>query len=101
MTVNGKSLLKPRKQLFVIIDFEVRMNAPLHQNAGTAEGNSFVNFFEDHMVREDVRFGIALHSVESTEGAEFLAYVGVVDVPVDNVTDHVVRMPPSADLIRR
>ena len=96
MAVNFESFFNAGEQAFVIIDFQIRMNASLHQDARAAERDGFFDLLVDHMIGQHVRFRIALDAVERTEGAKFLTNVRVVDVPIDDVADHVIRMASLA-----
>ena len=73
------------------------MQAALHQDAGAAQVDGFLNLAEDGFVRQDVAFGVAHRAVERAEAAVFGAEIGVVDVAVDDVADHAFRMQLAAD----
>ena len=96
MAVNLKALLDSRKQLFVVIDLQVRMNPSLHQNAGPPERQRLFNFFINHMVGQDVGLTITLHAVERAKCAELFAHIRVIDIAIDDVADDIVRMETRA-----
>lgn len=83
----------------VPFDFEFGMEAALHQYAGTAEVDGFLNFFEDRFVREDVTFRGIHRTVEVAEGAIFCTEVGVVDIAIDDVADDAVWVKVFTDRI--
>ena len=80
------------EQVLVPLDLEVRVQAALEQDAGAAEVDGLLNFVEDHFAREDVAFLVAHRTVERAEAAVLGAEVGVVDVAIDDVGHHAVRM---------
>src|SRR6187549_3134978 len=100
MAVDRKALLYSGQELFVVIDLEIGMNAPLHKYSGAAERQGFFDLLVDHVIREDVGFGVSLHPIEGTECAELFADVRIVDIPINDVADHIVRMPTNSNLIR-
>ena len=73
------------------------MQAALHQDAGAAQVDGFLNLVEDDFLGQDVAFGVAHGTVEGAEAAILGAEIGVVDVAVDDVADHVFRMQLAAD----
>ena len=97
MTVNLESLFDRRKQVFVIIDLQIRMDAALHQNAGATESEGFFDLLIDDVIGQNVGFRITLHPIERAERAEFSANIGVIDIPVNDVADDVVRMETLPD----
>src|SRR5262249_50269325 len=99
MAVNRIAFLDSRKQAFVIVDLEVRMDASLHENSRPAESKRFLDFLEYDVIGKNISFSIAFDAIERTESAEFFADIGVVDIPVDDVADNVIRMPMLTDLI--
>src|SRR5687767_12289945 len=76
------------------------MNTALHKNSGAAQGQGLFYFFVYHVLGQNIRLGIAFHAIESTEGTELLTNVRIVDIAVNNVTDHVVGMTADAQPVR-
>ena len=101
MAVDLVAFLDSREQLLVIVDLQIGMDPALHKNASTAQRQRFFDFLVDDVIRQDVGLVVALHAVERAEGAEFLADVGVIDIPIDDVADDVLGMPAQPDAIRR
>ena len=73
------------------------MQAALHQYPGAAQVQGLLDLFEDGFLRQDVALGVAHGPVEGTEAAILGAEVGVVDIAVDDVRDHILGMPAAAD----
>jgi len=79
----GEEALEP-------VDFEVGMDAALHEDAGAAEFLGFGDLLVDFFEVEDVAFaglGPFERAIEGAEGAVLGAEVGVVDVAIDDVGD--------------
>src|SRR5688572_28390738 len=76
------------------------MNTALHENTGATQGQGLLYFLVYHVLGQNISFGIALHTIEGTEGTELLTDIRIVDIAVNNVTDHVVRMTPHAHPVR-
>ena len=100
MTPDVETRLDGAKQVFVPVDFEVRMEAALHENARATQIDRFLDLVEDDFCREYVAFLMTEWAIESTETTVFGTEVRVIDVPVDDVTDDPVGMKPLADRIR-
>ena len=50
----GKRYVDRSQQVFVILDFQIGVQAALQQNAGAAERDHFLDFFENRLEREHV-----------------------------------------------
>ncbi len=77
------------------------MQAALHQDAGAAQIDGLLNLVEDHVLGMHVAFLVAHGPVEGAEAAILGAEIGVVDVAVDDVADHAVRVQLAADRVGR
>ena len=100
MELKGRVFLMQRSQQVLIpFDTEVGMQSTLHQNAGAAERNRFINLCADFFERADVGVRRTRPAVESTESANYVADVRVVNIAVDYVSDDVVRMSSLPDFV--
>jgi hypothetical protein len=63
------------------------MQTSLHQNAGAAQGDRFIDLFTDFVYRAHVGIGRAGPAIKRAEGADDVADVRVIDVAVDDVRD--------------
>src|SRR5437016_2808924 len=88
-----------RKKVLVVVDLEVGMYATLHQNARSAKMKRFFDFPENDVIRKNIGFGISFNAIERTEAAELLTHVRVIDVAIDDVTDHAVGVKAFANVI--
>ena len=89
------------EQIFVPLDPKVRMQTTLHQDTGTAEGNGLVDLFANLIEGANIRVRRPGPPVKSTEGADYVADVRIVDIAIDDVGDDVIRMLAPANLIGR
>ena len=64
-----------------------------------AKLDHLLNLLEHIFAAERVALFVPRHAIERTEGAKFLTHVRVVDVPIDDVADHVIRMPALANAV--
>src|SRR5438270_2743692 len=90
-----KALLDAAHQLLVPVNFQIGMQAALHEHAGSAKLHRFADLVVDGFKIQNVTFRrhLALErAVESAKGAVLGAEVGVVNVAVDDVSDHALRM---------
>ena len=97
MDTGAEALLDRRQQILIPLDLQIRVQAALHQDAGSAQVECFLNLVEDDLVREDVALGVAHGAIEGAEAAVLGAEIGVVDVAVDDVADHAFRMELAPD----
>jgi hypothetical protein len=98
----GKTLLDSAEHLFVPVDFQIGMQAALHQHTGAAEFDGLANLFVDGVEIEDVAFLCRWAfewAIEGAEGAVLGAEVGVIDVAVDDIGDRAFGMEPAAHRI--
>ena len=65
------------------------MQAALHQNAGAAESDGFVDAFADLVDRMDVSVRFPRPSIKRAECADDVADVRVIYVAVDDVGDNI------------
>ncbi len=99
MVPDIEALLDAAQQVFVPLDFQVGVQAALHEDAGAAEAEGLADFFEDDFLRVHVAFVVAERAVKGAEAAIFGADVGVVDIAIDDVADHAFGMQLAADLV--
>src|SRR5207249_8801770 len=96
----GKSLLDAAQHLLVPVNFQVRMQAALHQHAGAAEFDRLANLVVDRFEIEDVSlfsFGSLQWTIKRAERAVFGAEVRVINVAIDDVGDHALGMQFAPD----
>ncbi len=99
-----EALLDAGEESLEPVDFQVGVKAALHQHAGAAHLLGFGDLFVDFFKREDVPLigaGNVLaflgeRAVESAERAVLGAEVGVVDVAIDDVSDHALGVQTAA-----
>jgi hypothetical protein len=94
-----EALLDAGEEALEPVDLEVRVDAALHQHAGSAHIERLADLVVDGVEVEDVALGgeLALERpVEGAEGTVLGAEVGVVDVAVDDVADHALGMKAAA-----
>ena len=89
------------QQILIPFDLQLRMQPALHQNAGAAQVDGFLDLFEDSLVRMDVTLGVPHRPVERAEAAIFGAEIRVIDVAIDDVADHSFGMQLAADRVGR
>src|SRR5262245_8099628 len=77
------------------------MYSTLHQDSCSSQRQRLFDLLEDDVIRQDVGIRTSFNAVESTELAEFLANVCVIDLPVNDVADDIVRVQSLADMVRR
>jgi hypothetical protein len=97
-----EALFDAAEHFFVPVDFEVGMQASLHQHAGAAEFDGLADFFVDGVEIENVAFfggGAFERAVEGAEGAVLGAEVGVINVAVDDVGDYALGVLGAADSV--
>jgi hypothetical protein len=75
------------------------VQSALHQHARAAERDRFVNLLSDFVERAHVGVGRAGAPVKSTEGADYVADVRVIDVAVNDVSDNLIRVPALPNFI--
>src|SRR5437899_2331679 len=95
----GKSLLDATQHLLVPVNFQIGMQAALHQHARAAEFDRLANLVVDRFEIEDVSlfsFGSLQWTIERTESAVFGAEVRVINVAIDDVGDHALGMQFTA-----
>ena len=98
-----KALANAAQHLLVPLDFQVRMQTALHQNACAAQLHRFADLVVDRLELQDVAFlsGRSFQwPVERAKGAVLRAEVRVIDVAVDNVGDHALGMQLAPHRIR-
>src|SRR5207302_1810439 len=58
VAVDLEALFDGAQQVFVPVDFEIGVQAALHQDASAAQADGLLNFVEDDIFGEDVAFGV-------------------------------------------
>ena len=94
-----ETLLDATQQTLVPVYLQVGMQPALHEHAGAAQLHRLADLFVNGVEVEDVSFGgqLALQRpVKGAEGAVLGAEVGVVDVAVNDVSDHALGMQALA-----
>jgi hypothetical protein len=95
--VNREALLDRAEQILIPLDFQIRMQAALHEHARAAQLDGFLDLLIDHLVRQEVTFGVAHGPVKGAEAAILGAEVGVVDIAIDDVGNDALGVPLAAD----
>src|SRR6266705_1233525 len=96
----GKSLLDATQHLLVPVNFQIGMQAALHQHACAAEFHRLANLVVDRFQIEDVSlfsFGSLQWTIKRAERAVFGAEVRVINVAIDDVGDHALGMKYEPD----
>src|SRR5438094_25092 len=97
--VNRMVALDVAHQVQVPREGDVGIVAPLDEDLHAAERLQLVDLATDLLEREDVPLGVLRPPVERAELAVRDADIGVVDVPIDDVGDLVLRMQPPPRLV--
>src|SRR5215472_9293539 len=82
------------QQILIPFDLEVRVQPALKQHPGTAEIDCFLNLFEDRLLRKYVTLFVAQRTVESPRSGKLRTKNSLVDIAVNNVGNHAIRMEP-------
>src|SRR3954453_24233986 len=94
----GEALLHAAEEPLEPGDLQVRVQARLHQNAGAAQLHRLPDLYVNGVKVEDVSLSRHLALERPVEGAEraiLSAEIRVIDVAVDDVGDHALRMEPA------
>jgi len=94
MNVDGMMLLDVAHQLEVPLERDIRVVSALKQDLHAADGLALVDLGADLLEAQHVAFVVLGAAIERAELAIGHADVGVVDVPVDDIGDHVLRVLP-------
>src|SRR5215470_1590730 len=95
-----KSLLDAAQQFFVPVNFQIRKQPALHQHARAAEFDRLANLVVNSFEIEDVAFfgSWSLQwPIERAERAIFSAEVCVIDIAINDVSDHALWMQLASD----
>src|ERR1700722_11892790 len=93
---SGEKALKP-------VDLQVGMNAALHEHASAAHLDGFGDLLVDLFELEDVsliRAGPLQRAIKGAERAVFGTEICVVDIAIDDVSDHALGMQAPAHGVR-
>src|SRR5207244_10688336 len=96
----GKSLLDATQHLLVPVNFQIGMQAALHQHARAAEFDRLANLVVDRFEIEDVSlfsFGSLQWTIKRAECVVLGAEVRVINVAIDDVSDHALGMQFAPD----
>lgn len=93
--------MKRSQQILVPFDIEIRVKSALHEHAGPAERDRFVDTLLDLFDRMNVSIRLSGTAIERTECTDDIADVGVIDIAVDDIRNNVAWIFPLADLVRR
>jgi len=93
--VDLEVLLNGAEKIFVPLDGKVGVKSALHQDAGAAQIERFLDLLVNDFFGVDVGFVVTFGAVEGAEAAELGADVGVIDVAVNYITSDVMRMKLS------
>ncbi len=94
-----EALLDAAQHLLMPVNFQVGMQAALHQHSGSAQFDSLTNLFVNGFEIEDVSlFGLGpfQRTIEGAESAVFGAVVGVINVAINDVGGHAFGMKLAA-----
>src|SRR6266516_3562119 len=98
--VDGVVLLDVAQQVQIPRERDIGVVPNLDQDLHAAERFELVDLAADLLEREHVALGVLGSPVERAKLAVGDAHVRVIDVPVDDVADHVLRVQPPARLVR-
>src|SRR5437868_8979098 len=87
-------------QIQVPLERYIRIVAFLHQDLHGAQLLGFVDFLPDLLIRQRPPFDVFRAAVERAETTVRHADIRVVDVPVDDIRDRVVRMLLRSNAVR-
>ena len=90
-----EALLDAAQHLLVPVDLQIGMQSALHQHAGASEFDRFADLLVDGLEFEDVSlFGLRplQGAVKRAKRAIFGAIVRVIDIAIDDVSDHALGM---------
>src|SRR5258708_11248333 len=96
----GKALLDPAHHLFIPLELQVRMQAALHKHACPAQFDCLADLFVNGLEIQHIALGSSRsldRRVEGAESAVLRTEIGVINVTVNDVSDHPFRMVLSAD----
>src|SRR5258707_890466 len=98
-----KTLLDAVQHFFVPLKLQVGMQPALHEHACASKFHGLLDFLVDGFEIQHIAFGAAgalYRSIESAEGAVLGAEIRVINIAVDNVSDHSFRMVLVPDSVR-
>src|SRR5437773_11817568 len=101
MQVDRVPRLYRAEEILVVVDPEVRVMSPLHQEPGAAERDRLLDLLEDDRLRQEIPLArVSGAAVEGAEVAVRVADVRVVQVAVDDERDPRGIGPAVAELVR-
>ncbi len=89
------------EQIFIPFDIKIRMKPALHQHAGTAEVDRFIDAFADLVDGMNICVRLSGPAVKRAKRADDVADVGIINVAIDDVGNDIARILSLAYLIGR
>src|SRR5207244_503982 len=87
------------EQVQVPLERYIRIVAALHQDLHGAQLLGFLDLLSDLLIRERPPFVVLRAAIERAEAAIGNAHIRVIDIPVYDISDRVVRMLIRTDAI--
>src|SRR3990172_8922351 len=84
------------QQIFVIVDLQARVQAPLHQDLGAAELRQLLDLLENLLLGKDIPLLRTRQPIEGAERTLDPTDIRVIDIPPDYVCDDRVRVQTPA-----
>jgi len=77
---------------FIIIKRQIRVHAALEQDLGATQVDCLLDFSSQGCFRKDIRFRMVRMAIKGAKTASGYADIGVVDIPINHISDHRIRM---------
>ncbi len=87
------------QQVLVPLDTKVWMQSALHQDAGAAECNCFVDLFANLVDGANVSVRCSRPPIKRAEGANYVADIRVIDIAIDDIGDDIVRVSALTNFV--
>ncbi len=91
----GETLFDAAHHFLIPLELQVGMQPALHEHAGAAEFHGLADFLVDSLKIQHIAFGPARafhRRIESAERAVLRAEIRVINIAVNNVSNHALRM---------
>src|SRR5258708_18103006 len=98
----GNALLAPEHHYIIPLELQFRMQAALHKHACPAQFDCLADLFVNGLEIQHIALGSSRSLDRRVEGAECAVLrteIGVINVAVNDVSDHAFRMVLAADAI--
>ncbi|OPX82956.1 MAG: hypothetical protein A4E52_01968 [Pelotomaculum sp. PtaB.Bin013] len=92
MNVNIVSLFNRLEHVQVVIQSQLRMKPTLDHYCRTIGGYGFFNLFKKRFLIQDISFRVCFFLPKGTEAAPAATDICIVNIPVNNKRNYVVRM---------